>query len=83
MVKNMNNKNQRLTTGCKTIDSILQGGLTKGTITSISGESSTGKTQLAFQTAMLASNEKFTFFEISIFIENCIGNRFLIRCLTL
>ncbi len=67
MVKNMNNKNQRLTTGCKTIDSILQGGLTKGTITSISGESSTGKTQIAFQTAMLASNEN----KRVLFIDTC------------
>ena len=67
MVRNMINKNVRLTTGCKTIDGILQGGITKGIITGVSGESSTGKTQLAFQIAMLASNDN----KKVLFIDTC------------
>ena len=36
-------------TGLKKLDQFLGGGIKKGLITDISGQNSTGKTQLAFQ----------------------------------
>ncbi|VVC91558.1 unnamed protein product [Leptidea sinapis] len=39
----------KLSTGCRVIDDLLNGGLQRGTITEIYGESGTGKTQLALQ----------------------------------
>ncbi|CAG9789370.1 unnamed protein product [Diatraea saccharalis] len=39
----------RVSTGCNRIDSILNGGFRKGTITEIYGESGSGKTQIALQ----------------------------------
>ncbi|RIA97576.1 P-loop containing nucleoside triphosphate hydrolase protein [Glomus cerebriforme] len=41
-----------LSTGCYGIDELLQGGLHPGEITEISGETATGKTQLAFSTTL-------------------------------
>nr|XP_021186357.2 DNA repair protein XRCC3 [Helicoverpa armigera] len=39
----------RLSTGCLAMDNMLKGGLQKGTITEVFGESASGKTQLALQ----------------------------------
>ena len=41
-------------TGLKELDQFLGGGIKDGLITSISGQSATGKTQLAFQTCLNA-----------------------------
>jgi RAD51-like protein 3 len=48
-----------LSTGCYGIDGLLQGGLHPGEITEISGETATGKTQLAFSATLttLCSNK--------------------------
>lgn len=42
----------RLTTGCRELDKILGGGIETGSLTEISGESSTGKTQLCHTLAV-------------------------------
>lgn len=44
--------NQVITTGCKTIDEALGGGLFNCGITEISGESGCGKTQFCLQIAL-------------------------------
>jgi len=45
-------KVERLKTGCKPIDNLLNGGIEKGIVTNIYGESGTGKTNLAIQLAV-------------------------------
>ncbi|CAD0203958.1 unnamed protein product [Chrysodeixis includens] len=42
----------RLSTGCKNLDNLLNGGFRRGTITEVFGESGCGKTQLALQTTL-------------------------------
>lgn len=41
----------KITTGCASINTILQGGLRRGTITELYGESGSGKTQIGIQAA--------------------------------
>ena len=48
------NDNQMIKTGLKELDQFLGGGIKDGLITSISGQSATGKTQLAFQICLNA-----------------------------
>lgn len=43
---------KKLTTGCKLLDEVLQGGLVSHGITEISGESASGKTQLCLQLSL-------------------------------
>ncbi|KAM3960462.1 DNA repair protein XRCC3 [Aphomia sociella] len=43
---------KKITTGCGTIDIFLNGGLRRGTITELYGESGSGKTQFAMQSAI-------------------------------
>lgn len=43
---------ERLPTGCKPIDSLLNGGIEKGIITNVYGESGTGKTNFCIQIAV-------------------------------
>lgn len=45
------NLQEMVTTGCSQIDKMLNGGLRKGTITEIYGESGSGKTQISIQAA--------------------------------
>ncbi|KAJ8714076.1 hypothetical protein PYW08_007696 [Mythimna loreyi] len=48
-LKSVNNNLLKISTGCSSIDNQLNGGLLKGTITEVYGESASGKTQLALQ----------------------------------
>ncbi|RJS79912.1 DNA repair and recombination protein RadB, partial [Candidatus Bathyarchaeota archaeon] len=41
----------RISTGCTSLDDLLGGGITSGSITLIYGEAETGKTSLAIQCA--------------------------------
>ncbi|RMF31306.1 MAG: hypothetical protein D6752_02410, partial [Candidatus Nitrosothermus koennekii] len=41
-----------ISTGCKALDAILDGGIRINTLTNIFGESATGKTQFCFQLAL-------------------------------
>ncbi|XP_059053233.1 DNA repair protein XRCC3-like [Achroia grisella] len=43
---------KKVATGCSTIDTFLNGGLRRGTITELYGESGSGKTQFAMQSAI-------------------------------
>ncbi|XP_052756454.1 DNA repair protein XRCC3 [Galleria mellonella] len=49
-----NNYLTKVSTGCSTIDTFLYGGFRKGTITELYGESGSGKTQFAMQSAIHA-----------------------------
>ena len=49
---------QMIKTGLKELDHFLGGGIKEGMITSISGPSATGKTQLAFQISLNALNNR-------------------------
>lgn len=53
----------KISTGCKPIDVLLGGGITKGSILLVFGERGSGKTTLAFQTMLTAaaSGRKSTF----------------------
>lgn len=48
-------KVERLETGCEPIDSLLNGGIEKGIITNVFGESGTGKTNFAVQVAAVVA----------------------------
>lgn len=48
-------KVERLETGCEPVDSLLNGGIEKGIITNIFGESGTGKTNFAVQAAAVVA----------------------------
>lgn len=50
-------KNKKVTTGCKVIDYTLKGGFRRGTITEIYGESGSGKTQVGIQAAAYNWND--------------------------
>jgi DNA repair protein RadB len=45
----------KISTGCKPIDALLGGGITKGSILLVFGERGSGKTTLAFQTMLAAA----------------------------
>ena len=51
-LKNINHNKLTISTGCMNIDSLLNGGIQKGTITEVFGESASGKTQLALQVTL-------------------------------
>src|ERR1700676_1814093 len=48
------NEIDRIQTGCKAIDTLMQGGLATGTITQIFGEKALGKSILSLQAALSA-----------------------------
>jgi DNA repair protein RadB len=50
-------KVERLETGCEPIDSLLEGGIEKGIITNVFGESGTGKTNFAVQVAAVVAGK--------------------------
>lgn len=52
VLKKTNINELQVSTGCIDIDNLLNGGLQKGTITEIFGESASGKTQLALQLSL-------------------------------
>lgn len=51
-LKNIDTNKLSVSTGCTGIDNLLYGGLQKGTITEVFGESASGKTQLALQVTL-------------------------------
>jgi len=53
-----------LSSGCKTIDALLKGGLLTGEVTVVYGEAETGKTTLAIQTAIETIRRGFKVFFI-------------------
>jgi DNA repair protein RadB len=46
---------EKITTGCRALDEVLHGGISRGEITLIYGEAATGKTTTAIQTATYAA----------------------------
>ncbi|CAB4384678.1 unnamed protein product [Rhizophagus irregularis] len=71
-----------LSTGCYGIDELLQGGLHPGEVTEISGETATGKTQLAFSATLTTicanKNNKVLFIDtVSTFSAERIRTLFL------
>lgn len=51
-LKKTQSETLKICTGCKNLDNLLNGGLRKGTITEVFGESGCGKTQLALHTTL-------------------------------
>ncbi|MFB6254834.1 MAG: ATPase domain-containing protein, partial [Halobacteriaceae archaeon] len=53
-------ENQRISTGCKPLDSLLGGGIERGTVTQIYGPPASGKTNIALNTAIETAVEDGT-----------------------
>jgi DNA repair protein RadB len=54
----MSAKQKKLTSGCLSLDTLMQGGFSRGQVTLLYGESSTGKTTTVTQVAALAAKMK-------------------------